>query len=76
MFLVVGSARGEATYWGIVAFLFSFCPTLCWGRCAADTQNHTALQRARNRSIPRQGDNFKFRGVYVRICVYQYMSIR
>ena len=78
MFLVVGSTRGEATYGGVgvVAFLFSFRPTMRRGKRAADTQNHTALQRARNRSIPRQGDNFKFRGVYVRICVYQYMSIR
>lgn len=71
MFLVVGSARGEATYWGIVAFLFSFCPTLCWGRCAADTQNHTALQRARNRNARRQVGilNLSYTYIHIYTCV-------
>ena len=52
MLLVVGSTRGEATYGGagVVAFLFSFRPTLRRGKRVADTQNHTALQHARNRS--------------------------
>ncbi|RMB63781.1 hypothetical protein D9V82_11860 [Corynebacterium macginleyi] len=76
MLLVVGSTRGEAICGGIVAFLFSFRPTMCRGRCAADTQNHTALQRARNRSIPRQVDSFKFKNAYIHICVYQYMGIK
>ena len=49
MLLVVGSTRGEATCGGC-GFLFSFRPAMRRGRCAADTQNHTALQRARNRS--------------------------
>ena len=52
MLLVVGSTRGEATYGGagVVAFLLSFRPTMRRGKRVADTQNHTALQHARNRS--------------------------
>ena len=73
--LVVGSTGGEATCGGC-GFLFSFRPTMRRGRCAADTQNHTALQRVRNRSIPRQVDSFKFKNVYIHICAYQYMGIK
>ena len=55
MLFVVGSA-GEKPPAGVREswLLFSFRPTMRRGRCAADTQNHTALQSARNRSIPRQ----------------------
>lgn len=45
------------------------------GKRAADTQNHTAFTRARNRSIPRGGDNFKFRDVYMCISIHEYKVI-
>ena len=52
MLLVVGSTRGEATCGGCGSrgFLFSFRPTMRRGKRAADTQNHTAFARARNRN--------------------------
>ena len=49
MLLVVGST-GEKPPAGDCGFLFSFRPTMRRGKRAADTQNHTALQRARNRN--------------------------
>lgn len=52
MLLVVGST-GEKPPAGVrESWLFVFLPSdyAPGGRCAADTQNHTALQRARNRS--------------------------
>lgn len=45
------------------------------GKRAADTQNHTAFTRARNRSIPRGGDNFKFRDAYMCISIHEYKVI-
>ena len=78
MLLVVGSTGGEATYGGagVVAFLFSFRPTMRRGKRVADTQNHTAFTCARNRSVPRQVDSFKIRNEYICICVYRHMHIK
>lgn len=74
MLLVVRSTRGEATYGGVgvVAFLFSFRPTLRRGKRAADTQNHTALQRACNRNTRRQVGILNSSYTYIIMYVYVY----
>ena len=68
MLLVVGSA-GEKPPAGVrESWLFVFLPSdYAPGEARCGHPNHTALQRARNRSIPRQVDSFKFKNAYIHL---------
>lgn len=75
VFLVVGSARGEATCWGLWLFIFLLSDSVL-GEVRCGYSKPYRLTARPQPGIPRQVDSFKFKNAYIHICVYQYMGIK